>query len=226
MNIFIYLLPLLVFSQLNTYRFYRPTSLLQATNPQVQGVTTNPETQFSPNLSPAPSPSHLKSGTYDLKSASPSPSLSSVPSSPDSTPSVIPPPTPTPPPASGISETDLWNALVAYRAGHSRTQVIREESLCAYARKRVAEHLGKTDLDNHAGFTRDAENGSLFNETGDFTELGEVLAYLPGAQTATQVIEWGWDSSPAHREGLLSNDSTHACIVGTPPFFAGILGHR
>ena len=66
---------------------------------------------------------------------------------------------------------------------------------------------------------------SVFEETG-FNQVAEVLAFLPTAQTATQVLEWGWDSSPAHREGLLSNDMTHACITGTSPFYVGILGKR
>ena len=180
---------------------------------------------FAPS---APPPQVLPAQTT-LPIPSPSPSPSPLPS-PIFTPTPISSPLPSAlsiQPSAGISETDLWNALVVYRASHNRTPLIREESLCSYARKRVAQHLGRTDLDNHSGFQADADSGALFSETGDsFTQLGEVLAYLPSAQTATQVIEWGWDSSPAHREGLLSNDNTHACIVGTSPFFAGILGHR
>ena len=132
-----------------------------------------------------------------------------------------------------ISEADLWQALVVYRQAHSRNPVIHEESLCRYGRKRVAEHEerlkqlaeGDSPLDGHSGFNRDGESGSLWQEIGgSFTNVGEVLAYIPNAQNATQVIEWGWDSSPAHREGLLSNDYTHACVVGEKPFFVGILG--
>ena len=134
---------------------------------------------------------------------------------------------------SSITETGLWQALATYRTGHSRNSLTREEPLCAYARKRVVEHQerlknlqeGESPLDNHSGFQRDADSGSIFSDTG-FSSVAEVLAFLPDAQNSTQIIEWGWDSSPAHREGLLSNDFTHACVVGTAPFYVGILGRR
>lgn len=134
---------------------------------------------------------------------------------------------------SNITETDLWQALANYRTAHSRNTLTREEPLCAYARQRVVEHQerlkniqeGESPLDNHSGFQRDADSGSIFSDTG-FSSVAEVLAFLPDAQNSTQIIEWGWDSSPAHREGLLSNDFTHACVVGTAPFYVGILGRR
>ena len=132
-----------------------------------------------------------------------------------------------------ISETQLWNALLTYRAGHNRSAVTREEPLCAYARKRVIEHQDRlknlqpneSPLDDHSGFQRDADSGAIFSETG-FATVAEVLAFLPNAQNSVQVIEWGWDSSAPHREGLLSNDLSHACVVGTTPFYVGILGSR
>lgn len=142
------------------------------------------------------------------------------------------PPQSTPNPVS-ISQQELWNALTIYRQTHDRNSLVFEENLCKYARARVVEHQNRfitispddNPLDNHAGFQRDADSGLVF-ETTNFNTVAEVLAYLPNAQNATQVIEWGWDSSPAHREGLLSNDSTHACLAGTAPFFVGILGTR
>lgn len=198
-----------VLGQPNSYYLQRQLSLLKPLPTSIQGVHDVENPQASPSPSPSIGPPLSRS-----PAPVPSPSLSTIP-------------TPAPIPNAGISETDLWNALVNYRTSHNRTPAIREESLCQYARKRVQQHLGRADLDNHSGFQADADSGALFSETGNsFTQLGEVLAYLPNVQTATQVIEWGWDSSPAHREGLLSNDSTHACIVGTSPFFVGILGHQ
>ncbi len=133
----------------------------------------------------------------------------------------------------GITETELWQALVNYRASHNSIPLVHEESLCVYGRKRLAEHQLRlketTDpnsvLDNHLGFQRDADSGSLFTET-NFNFVSEVLAFIPDASNAVQVIEWGWDSSPEHREGLLSNEMTHGCIVGIKPLFVGILGRR
>lgn len=138
---------------------------------------------------------------------------------------------PTPPPH--ISEDQLWQALLDYRQSQNRTHLVKEESLCVYARKRVEEHQVryltlKSDekpLDSHAGFERDAANESVFKET-NFPALAENLAYLPGFATATQIIEWGWDSSTPHRNAQLSNDWTHACISGRFPFYVGIFAHR
>lgn len=138
---------------------------------------------------------------------------------------------PTPPPH--ISEDQLWQALADYRQAQNRSHLVKEESLCVYARKRVEEHqtryltLGPGDqvLDSHAGFERDAGNESVFKDT-NFPALAENLAYLPEYATATQIIEWGWDSSLAHRNAQLSNDWTHACISGRFPFYVGIFGHR
>lgn len=139
--------------------------------------------------------------------------------------------TPTPPPH--ISEDQLMRALSDYRQAQNRTHLVKEESLCVYARKRVEEHqtryltLGPDDkpLDTHAGFEHDAANESLFKDT-NFPALAENLAYLPGYATATQIIEWGWDSSTPHRNAQLSNDWTHACVSGRFPFYVGIFAHR
>lgn len=138
---------------------------------------------------------------------------------------------PTPP--LHISEDQLWQALADYRKAQNRTPLVKEESLCVYARKRVEDHqaryltLGPDDkpLDSHAGFERDAANESLFKET-NFPALAENLAFLPGYATATQIIEWGWDSSFPHRNAQLSNDWTHACVSGRFPFYVGIFAHR
>ena len=141
------------------------------------------------------------------------------------------PPTPTPPPT--ISEANLYNALQDYRTANSRTHLVFEENLCVYARKRVQEHLRRletlkpdeTPLDAHAGFQRDADSGELFRVT-DMKAVAENLAYLPAYTTATQIIEWGWDSSTAHRDAQLSNDWTHVCLSGKYPFYVGIFGRR
>lgn len=80
-------------------------------------------------------------------------------------------------------------------------------------------------LDAHAGFKRDADSGALFEQTG-FSAVAENLAYLPDSMTATQIIEWGWDTSTSHREAQLSNEWTHGCVVGTRPFYVGLFARR
>lgn len=155
---------------------------------------------------------------------------------------VFPSPTPLPtpysllptlPPTPTISEADLYNALQDYRTSNGRTHLVLEENLCLYARKRVEEHLKRLEtlnpddkpLDSHAGFQRDADSGELFKIT-DMKAVAENLAYLPAYSTATQIVEWGWDSSTAHRDAQLSNDWTHVCLSGKYPFYVGIFGHR
>ncbi len=139
--------------------------------------------------------------------------------------------TPTPPPT--ISEANLYSALQDYRAANGRTHLVFEENLCVYARKRVEEHLRRLEtlvpddkpLDAHAGFQRDADSGELFKIT-DMKAVAENLAYLPAYTTATQIIEWGWDSSTSHRDAQLSNNWTHACLSGKYPFYVGIFGRN
>lgn len=138
-----------------------------------------------------------------------------------------------PVPAPQVFETDLWNALLSYRASHQRTSLERDESLCLYARDRVSEHSERVKtlsddqepLDAHAGFQRDADSGVLFEKTG-FPAISENLAYLPNSMTATQIVEWGWDTSTSHREAQLSNEWTHGCVVGTRPFYVAIFTRR
>ena len=132
-----------------------------------------------------------------------------------------------------VSEMDLWNALFSYRASHQRTSLARDESICSYARERVNEHSERLKalepdqepLDAHAGFKRDADSGTLFERTG-FPAVAENLAYLPDSRTATEIIEWGWDTSTSHREAQLSNEWTHGCVVGTRPFYVALFGRR
>lgn len=130
-----------------------------------------------------------------------------------------------------ITEEALWQALMIYRQAQKRNEIKQEGVLCEYARmrayelfKRLPDHI--TDpLDGHAGFQRDADSGAVFRQTG-FTEIGENLAYVPGFTTATQIIEWGWDTSSGHRSLQLSNDITHGCISGVHPIYVGIYGKR
>lgn len=96
--------------------------------------------------------------------------------------------------------------------------------------KELSERLKTLDsdqepLDAHAGFKRDADNGVLFDRTG-FPAVAENLAYLPDFRTATEIIEWGWDTSTSHREAQLSNEWTHGCVVGTRPIYVGIFARR
>lgn len=140
-------------------------------------------------------------------------------------------PRPTPPPT--VSEAELFAALSTYRQAHQKNPLVQEESLCRYARSRVREHHlrletlaeGENPLDNHAGFQRDASSGLLFESTGMKT-IAENLAFLPEYTTATQIIEWGWDSSSDHRDAQLSNNWTHVCLSGEYPFYVGIFGRR
>lgn len=137
-----------------------------------------------------------------------------------------------------FSELDLWQALMNYRHSHTRSDLERDENLCVYARKRVEEHIkmyastpkeaysrsDKYPLDAHAGFERDGNSGELFTIT-DRRVVAENLAYWPSAQYPHQVIEWGWDTSTeGHREAQLSEDYTHACIVGKEGFYVAIFG--
>jgi len=176
--------------------------------------------------------------TFNPKLPTPTPSL---PPSPTSTPTPLPLPTskPTEPPPdqynsnpnpynTTISEQELWNALVAVRQANKRNDIQKDERLCVYARKRVAQHLerlktippGQNPLDHHEGFINDPNKWS---QTG-FSRLSENLAYTPGYTSAAQIIEWGWDQSPGHKENQLSNQHSHACIVGTHPFYVTIFG--
>lgn len=148
-----------------------------------------------------------------------------------------PRPLPTPVPKN-FSEAELWSALVDYRHAHQRPDIIKEESLCVYARKRVQDHLtgmatkspsdypnpDKYPLDSHTGFTEDADTGYAFDVTGK-SHLAENLAYMPTAQYPHQIIEWGWDTSTeGHREAQLSTEWSHGCISGGGGFYVAIFG--
>lgn len=142
-------------------------------------------------------------------------------------------PTRIPTPSVRIENDALWSALLNYRQEQGRTSLTQEAKLCDYAESRAKELVdrsktlpsGTEPLDEHAGFKRDANSGDLFTRTG-FHAVAENLAYIPEAGSATQVIEWGWDSSAAHRETQLSNDWTHACVVGISPFYVAIFAHQ
>ncbi|MBI4130107.1 hypothetical protein HY468_02215 [Candidatus Roizmanbacteria bacterium] len=126
-----------------------------------------------------------------------------------------------------VTEDELWNALLSYRRTHGKSDVQKEERLCQYARKRAQELTERLKanpedpLDNHAGFQRDADSGYVFETTG-YNHIGENLAYTPGFTSATQVIEWGWDTSSSHRSLQLSEDVTHGCITGIHPIYVAI----
>lgn len=134
---------------------------------------------------------------------------------------------------SPIGEVALWQALIQYRSAHQRNDLVLEEPLCRYARSRVEELKNRltqispddSALDGHSGFHRDAQSGMLFKDTG-FPAVSENLAYLPNAANATQVIEWGWDTSTSHRDAQLSNEWSHGCVVGPGPFFVALFAHR
>lgn len=133
--------------------------------------------------------------------------------------------TPTFPPT--VSEESLIEALNSYRISHGISSLTGSETLCAYARKRVGELYDRyqknpdNPLDAHAGFEEDAKNGYLFEATG-FNQIGENLAFTPSYSTATEIIEWGWDSSEGHRNLQLSTDMTHVCLSGKHPIYVGI----
>jgi hypothetical protein len=137
-----------------------------------------------------------------------------------------------------FTESELWQALTIYREAQKVKPLERDENLCVYARKRVEDHLSmiasikpadypnqdKYPLDGHRGFSKDAESGFAFDVTKT-TRLAENLAYYPGAKNATQIIEWGWDTSTeGHRETQLSNDWSKACLTGKQGFYVAIFG--
>jgi hypothetical protein len=137
-----------------------------------------------------------------------------------------------------LTEDQLWQALVIYREAQKRSSLSRDDKFCTYARKRVQDQISmmqtvkqadypnqeKYPLDAHQGFIKDADSGYAFDVTGA-NHLAENLAYYPNAQTATQIIEWGWDTSTeGHREAQLSNDWTKACLSGADGFYVAIFG--
>jgi hypothetical protein len=139
-------------------------------------------------------------------------------------------------PPTYFTEDQLWQSLVDYRHAHGKTDIIRDENVCSYARKRVNDHIEKMKntakeeypnpdkypLDAHAGFSSDAESGLAFEIT-DKSQLAENLAYWPSAKAASHIIEWGWDTSTeGHREAQLSNTWTHACLTGNLGFYVAI----
>lgn len=143
-------------------------------------------------------------------------------------------------PIYNFTESQLWQAFVDYRHAHTKPDILLSESLCQYARERVAEHVNlfeskakeeyqnqdKYPLDAHAGFMRDGDSGYVFEKTG-FNVVAENLAYWPSAQYPHQVFEWGWDTSTeGHREAQLSDEYTHACISGQEGFYVAIFGRN
>lgn len=167
------------------------------------------------------------------KRPAPESSAQSVSTSPPISPTPKKMVTPIPSPVLDVPESQLWSALTTYRQEQRRSSLVLEEPLCVYARSRVKEleqrlttlKSGDSPLDGHAGFQRDADDKTLFSRTG-FPALAENLAYLPEYKTATQIIEWGWDSSAPHRDAQLGDEWTHACVVGTYPFYVAIFAHR
>lgn len=146
---------------------------------------------------------------------------------------------PSPQPVRNISDDELWQALAEYRQDHKMNDLTRDDKLCSYAKKRLADQLklyqsktpqsaypvpDKYPLDAHDGFKKDADSGFVFEITGKHM-VAENLAYWPNAQYGTHVIEWGWDSSTeGHRETQLSNDYDTACLTGSQGFFVAIFG--
>lgn len=139
-----------------------------------------------------------------------------------------------------FTREQLWQALVDYRHAHTKSDLQQSDNLCAYASKRVAEHLDmytnkpkkeypnqdKYPLDAHTGFSRDGESGYVFEATG-FNIVAENLAYWPTAQAPNQVIEWGWDTSTeGHKEVQLSEEYSHACIMGSGGFYVAIFARN
>lgn len=165
-----------------------------------------------------------------------SPKRSLSPTRPIATVPLTSPSKPTPivitatPVPSYVTEGDLWAALTSYRNTHNKPTINKSDVLCQYARTRAQELTDrlKSDpenpLDAHAGFIRDADSGYIFDLTG-YSYVGENLAYLPTVTSATQVIEWGWDSSATHRSLQLSADITNGCIAVIHPIYVGIYSY-
>ena len=138
-----------------------------------------------------------------------------------------------------ITGDELFQSLSDYRKVQGKKELNRDDKLCLYANKRVADHLGllsedkpkesypvpeKYPLDAHDGFKKDAESGLVFDMTGR-KSIAENLAYWPTAQYGVHVIEWGWDTSTeGHRETQLSDDYDAVCLSGKEGFFVAIFG--
>lgn len=142
-------------------------------------------------------------------------------------------------PIKEISEDELWQAFQNYRKSQGKNELVRDENICTYARKRVQDHLtlkeknqppesypvpAKYPLDAHDGFKKDADSSLVFEMTHK-NEVAENLAYWPSALYAVHVIEWGWDTSTeGHREAQLSTEWSAACLTGKQGFYVAIFG--
>lgn len=134
-----------------------------------------------------------------------------------------------------ISEGELIAAINIYRQAHGLSSLNTNESLCQETRKRVQDmvtlNAGKQGSDivlNHDGMAQDVTSGVLANHVGK-RSYGENIASayckrpsdgtVVDITTGVQLVEWCFDSSPAHKENLLDPSWTDVCSSGQFPFY-------
>ena len=172
---------------------------------------------LSSNPPPSPPPTTPLPTTIPSPTSTPSPTVTPVPQIPrPATLSARPQVKPPPPKTFNYTGDDIWQALATYRVSHKRYQFIKDDRLCAVANDRLKQLTALGTLDAHKGFKERFSNDDAFKAVG-FAKIAENLAY--GFETATAVIEWGWDTSTAgHREAQLTSEYTHACTASTQGF--------
>lgn len=134
-----------------------------------------------------------------------------------------------------IPEGELIVAINAYRQGHGLSSLNTNQALCQETRKRVQDmvsiNAGKQPsayILSHDGMGTDIANGVLAKTVG-LHSYGENIAsaYCKRTSdgvnvditTATQLVEWCFDSSSGHRDTLLKPDWTDVCSSGQFPFY-------
>lgn len=109
---------------------------------------------------------------------------------------------------------ELFTAMNNYRRAHSIPEVAKHDTLCSIAQKRADEQQALGKIDDHAGFTKYAQ------EQRDFSYLTEVLFGGAQPQSGVHIVEFGWDQSlTGHREAIQDRTMTHGC-GGIAGYFA------
>ena len=115
---------------------------------------------------------------------------------------------------------DLWQAVQNYRRAHRLPEFQQSNELCTVASIRLNEQIELGRLDNHDGFSAQADE--FFDKNPDWRNLNENLA--SGFDTAVQVVEWGWDQSLGHQALIKSLESPKACAAANYGFAVLITG--
>lgn len=126
------------------------------------------------------------------------------------------------PPDPRMSTSDeLFDAMNDYRRSHGVNTLQRSGTLCNIAQNRANEQIANGSLDDHAGFSKYAQNQN------EFSRVGEVLFGGVQPQYGVHIVEYGWDRSlTGHKEAISDPNWQFGCggiagyyavfIFGTP----------